>query len=140
MQSKFIFSFSDLNYILRNRLLYINNNLISSKYSCISIGDLIKIKINKFYLFYLYNKSKNIYNNLYKFKWRHIKKLSLNDKVFFYSKYFNNVIYLNTKKNIKYEIDYITLSILVLNNFSINKFFNNYPLSIFKLRLLNWKY
>ena len=141
IQSKLIFSFNDFKYILRNQLLLINgNNLIFSKYSNIKNGDLVKIKATKFYYFYLYKKSKSTLDSLYKFKWRHIKKLSLNGKIFFHSKYFNNIIYLNIKKNIKYEVDYLTLSIFLLNNYSFNRFFNNYPLPIFKLKLLNWKY
>lgn len=146
-RSKFFFFINDVFSFIFNGLIFINNKISYNPFINVNIGDKIQIILNKnFYIFF----KLNIFfflKNLFKFK---LKVWNLNkNKLDFYkqnSKIVSKKIIrtLNFKQDTPnfLEIDFLTLSIILLYktnffksfNFFFYQFFSNYM-----YRLYNWR-
>jgi len=153
LKSNFIISQNDIRFILTNRLICLNNNVININIHdklLLKINDVISLVYNKNYFKYLFyritkinlfiKKFKKKYLNLSSFYFKNItplKEFKKNKiKIFKYLFFFRNY------NNLNIEIDYFILSIYIISS-SLYNSTHNYLLkkllSIYFYKTYNWK-
>ena len=149
LKSGLVISQIDILYLLNFNLIYLNFKNINNN-TTVQSGDFISLVYNKFYIIYLFQRTKNISSFIKKFK---KKYTNINP---FFLKGFTNLKDFKKKKpkvikflfffknfrNDSMEIDYTILSIFVLNSyfeFSINFILWKRVISSYLFKLYNWK-
>lgn len=146
----FFFSKSDCIWFLKHGLISVNSNIIKKEYFLIKTYDIINISNTKYYFYYYKNKFSNLLLNIHKINnkfWSTIKnKTNSFDLKSFnsdYPKWIEN--YNNFKKDIPIylEVDYLSMSVIILNHtFNLKNYnFSNFKyINLYLNRLYNWKY
>ena len=139
INSNFFSNKNDVFYFIKNNYIYINNSVSFDSNRILNKNDLITVCYNKYFFFLYRDYSTKINSNINKygnfFKKRYNNKIE-ND--------FNFVNKLNIITNDvpKYlEIDYLSMSLVILNKNIINyNCFDLKILTVFLRRLNNWKF
>lgn len=137
LNSGFFLNKNDIFFFIKNKYVYINNKVITNINYEINKGDIINLCYNKYYFFlyrkYLNNLNLNInkYNNFFKRSNNNLQ----NDFNFV-----NKLIIIKNDVPSYMEVDYTTMSLIILykNTFNYNCF-DLKLLTVFLRRLNTWK-
>ena len=149
LKSGLVISKLDLLYLLNFNLIYLNYKNINTNLT-IKPGDFISLVYNKFYILYLFQRTKNISNFVKKFKKKYININPFFFKNFSTLKDFRGkkpkaikfLFFFKNFRNDSIEVDYSILSIFILNfylEFNINFILWKRVLSSYLFKLYNWK-
>lgn len=146
--SRFVTNFNDFEYLLDNRLLFLNGGAVYNRHTLLVPGDFIQMIIT--YKFYIFKKYSSLYDYKkiakYRFKWFKAPKKHKSRVLFKYNndgwlKFYYGYMDLNLSKT--FEYDWFTLAILYIKTPLLKDIdyvtrvwdskFNAY-------RLYNWKY
>ena len=138
LNSNFFLNKNDIFFFIKNKFVFVNNKIVSNGNYVLKNGDVVNICFNKYYYFlyrkYLNNLTLNLnkYNNFY-------KKNNFNLKNDF--NFVNKIIFLKNDVPNYLEVDYISMSLILLyNNVSNYNCFDLKLLNGFLKRLNTWKY
>lgn len=143
IQSNFFSNSKDIDFFIKNRFIYVNDKIATTSNLILTKYDIIKISYNQYY--YLYHRFflNRILNNLLKLnnKLNYLNKLNnINTKI---PNWIYNIIFFKEGVPKFLEIDYLTMSIVVLFNsvefFNLNFFILKF-LNVYLNRLYNWRY
>lgn len=138
IMSNFCLNKQDALFFIRNKFILVNKKLIF--YNKILLkNDIINLNFNKSFYFFLKNNQKK-YNNFLTKMYKKKKLFSKEKNYFYKNKYKTNKLWtekLSNNNNIfkLFEIDFFTMSIIIIKYINITQNLNNLKLNYFNLYL-----
>lgn len=150
MKCDFFISKKDCIWFLDKGLISLNSFVNKNPKALIKSGDIINLVVSDYYYIFYKNNFDFLLNNIYKVNLKfwsinknRFKNLELKDIKENYPSWIDNYKYFKKDIPLNLEVDYISMTIIVLNhnlNFKKLDFYSFKFISFYMSRLYNWKF
>lgn len=153
IKSDFFFSKNDCTWFIKNGLVSVNSNIILNPNFRLKTYDIVNLAFLENYFLYYKSNLSFLLDNLYKInlklwsinnnRFKNIEKKKSDIKEESYPKWIKNYQYFKKDIPLYLEVDYISMTIVLLDNelnFNHLDYYNFKLISLFMSRSYNWKY
>jgi ribosomal protein S4 len=133
--SNFFLNNKDITFFIKNNFIKVNNKFVNNEFVIVKKNDFVNLNYNKYYYFFYKNYINNLNNNVNKYN-NFFKKNSKNDLNTNFS-FLNKIIILKNDVPCYLEVDYISMTLIVLKESNTLTSFDLKLTNIFLRRLNN---
>lgn len=148
VRSNFFFNHKDCSWFLKNGYISLNGKVLISEKTVLKPLEIVNVSYSNYFYFYYRKNLNDCLNNLYRFN-KKIWKINQKKKNYLvkntekYSNWIYRSIYIKNDIPVFIEVDYISMTLVMLNyTFNVNyvDYYNLKFLNLYLNRLYNWKF